>query len=302
MALNWKEIALEKQIAFKKSLAYTKSGTYGKKNKEYENFLHPTDAQKGGNFYCHNKPEEWNALREWSKKDKGQRVNFIDSKMSNMLSSEHIPYNFMFPLETLRTQNPELLNTFLIQLFNDKINVDQVNQIRIEYASELPKSKLLDDNTAFDVFIEYQNGDHKCGLGIEIKYTEKSYPYGKTEKDRMFNQADSEYHRLTRLSNYYKEESIPELKLDQLKQIWRNHLLGIKLVTLKELDKFHSVHMYPESNSYQQEASKAYKKCLKPRKTEFFVPITFEKFIAVAEAVFTEAAHKEWIAYLKARY
>lgn len=302
MDVNWKEIALKKQLEFKKKLAYTKSGTYGKKNKEYENFLHPTDAQKGGNFYCYNQPEEWNALREWAKHDKSQRVNFISSGMSNMLRSEHIPYNFMYPLEKLRTQNPELLNSFLMQLFNNKINVDKVNRIKIEFASDLDKSKLLDDNTAFDAFIEYQDGDIKCGLGIEIKYTEKSYPYGKTEKDRMFNQEDSEYNSLTRHSNYYEEDGIAELKLDQLKQIWRNHLLGLKLVTLKELDNFHSVHMYPEGNTYQQQASAAYMKCLKPKKTEFFVPITFEKFIAVGEAVFTDAKQKEWIAYLKARY
>lgn len=302
MKENWKEEALAKQLEFKKSLGFTKSGTYGKKNKEYENFLHDTDALKGGNFYCHNDPKEWQSLKEWSKKDKGERVNFTAAGLTNMLRSEHIPFNLFYPLEKIRNTNPELLNTFLEKLFNDKIKVDKVNRIKIEFASELPKSKLLDDNTSFDAYIEFQDGGSKCGLGIEVKYTEKSYPYGKTEKDRMFNQEDSEYNRLTRLSRYYNEENIAELKLDQLKQIWRNHLLGIKLLALNELDSFHSVHIYPEGNVYQKEASEKYINCLAKGEKQSFVPITFERFIEVAEVVFTSEEHKTWIQYLKDRY
>lgn len=302
MKTNWKEEALAKQLEFKKSLGFTKSGTYGKKKKEYENFLHDSDAQKGGNFYCHNNPEEWNALREWSKKDKGERINFTGAGYANMLRSEHIPFNFIYPLEKLRENNPDLLHTFLETLFNGRIKVDKVNRIKIEFSSDLTKDKLLDDNTSFDAYIEYQEGEKKCALGIEIKYTEKSYPYDKTEKDRMFNQDDSEYNRLTRVAKVYQRDNIPELKLDDLKQIWRNHLLGIKLISLGELEKFHSVHIFPEGNTYQKEASNKYIKCLLEGEKKSFVPITFERFIEVAEVVLTSEEHQEWIQYLKDRY
>jgi len=227
---------------------------------------------------------------------------FIGAGYANMLRSEHIPFNFIYPLEKLRESNPDLLNTFLETLFNGRIKVDKVHRIKIEFASDLPKHKLLDDNTSFDAYIEYQDGENKCGLGMEIKYTEKSYPYGKTEKDRMFNQEDSEYNRLSHDSKFYEKDRIAELKLDDLKQIWRNHLLGIKLLALGELDKFHSVHIYPEGNIYQKEASAKYLKCLVEAKKQSFVPITFEKFIEVADSVLTSAEHKAWIKYLKDRY
>lgn len=302
MGLNWKEMALEKQLAFKKKLGYTKSGIYGKKKKEYENFFHVSDAKKGANFYCYNNAKEWQELREWTRKEQGKRVDFENSDLSNMLRSEHIPYNVFYPLEKLRLNHPDQLNTFLELLFNNSIKVDSVSQIKIEYSSDIPSSLLLDDNTCFDAYIEYKDGDLKCGLGIEVKYTEKSYPYGKREKERMFNQEDSIYHTLSKASNFYMPDTIPELRLDQLKKMWRNHLLGMQLVNLKELDEFHSVLLYPEANKYQAEGSAKYSKCLKDNRKQFFHPITFEKFILVAENVFGSLEDQTWIPYFKERY
>jgi len=302
MKRAWKEIALEKQIVFKKSLGYTKSGTYGKKNKEYENFLHPKDAQNGGNFYCYNDAEEWKSLLEWSKENKGERVDFTNASMANMLRSEHIPYNLFYPLEKLRVANPELLKAFLEELLNHKITIDKVVNIRIEYSGGGDKAELLNDNTSFDAYIEYTSDGKKCGLGIEVKYTEKSYPYNKREKQRMFDEPDSIYNSLSRLSNYYNDENLGELKLENLKQIWRNHLLGIKMVRNGKLDEFHSVHLYPESNTYQKEAGKAYIHCLKKAKEASFIPLTFEKFISSAKKVFTDESHLKWVKYLEDRY
>lgn len=302
MASNWKEVAKEKQIAFKKSLGYTKSGTYGKKNQEYENFLHTSDAQNGANFYCHKSPEDWQALREWAKKDKGERVNFVSSDMVNLVDSKHIPFNFIYPLEKIRLTQPDLLNTFLETLFANKIQVDKVNRIKIDFASDMNKQELLDDNTSFDAYIEYESGENKCALGIAFKYTEKSYPYDKREKARMFDQEDSIYHTLTRDSYFFVADKVNELRTDQLKQLWRNHLLGLKLAANKQLNDFRSVHVYPEGNVYQAEASEKYNKCLRESKREYFFPITFEKFVLTAENVFGSLEGQEWISYLKNRY
>ena len=302
MASNWKDIAKEKQIAFKKSLGYTKSGTYGKKNQEYENFLHTSDAQNGANFYCHKSPEDWQALREWAKKDKGERVNFVSSDMVNLVDSKHIPFNFIYPLEKIRLTQPDLLNTFLETLFANKIQVDRVNRIKIDFASDMNKQELLDDNTSFDAYIEYESGENKCALGIAFKYTEKSYPYDKREKARMFEQEDSIYHTLTKDSHFFVADKANELRTDQLKQLWRNHLLGLKLAANKQLNDFRSVHIYPEANTYQAEASEKYSKCLRESKREYFFPITFEKFVLTAENVFGSLEGQEWIAYLKERY
>jgi hypothetical protein len=43
--------------------------------------------------------------------------------------------------------------------------------VLIEQAPE-PRSEYLDDNTAFDAFVEYQRRDNKlCFMGIETKLT-----------------------------------------------------------------------------------------------------------------------------------
>jgi len=300
--MNWKKEALAKQLKFKKSLGLTKSGTFGKKNKEYPNILYSDDAKKGANFYCHNNAEAWKNLKEWANNDKGFRVDFTAVGLANMLRSEHIPFNMFYPLEKLRNSNPELLNSFLESLLNNNIKVDKVTRIKIEFASDIHKTKLLDDNTSFDIYIEYLDEEKKCGLGIEMKYTEKSYPYGKTERKRMFDQPNSEYNRLTRECGYYNPEKVKELRGNKLKQIWRNHLLGIKLVEIGELDEFHSVHIYPQGNTYQIEACELYLDCLLDDKKQSFVPVTFERFISVATDVLKNQEHQDWIAYLKKRY
>ncbi|MCF6222901.1 MAG: hypothetical protein L3J34_04145 [Flavobacteriaceae bacterium] len=299
--MAWKKEALAKQLKFKESLGIVKSGTFGKDNKPYLNILHPDNAKNGANFYCYNNPIEWQTLKEWANKDKGKKVDFTGLGLSNMLRSEHIPFNFFYPLEKLRNNNPEFLNSFLEKLLDNNIKVDKITRIKIEFTSNLHKSKLLDDNTSFDAYIEYLDGNKKCGLGIEVKYTEKSYPYGITEKKRMLDK-DSEYNRITRDSKFYNVESISKLREKKLKQLWRNHLLGIKLVELKELDQFHSVYIYPQGNTYQKEACDKYLDCLVDNKKQSFVLVTFEKFISVASDVLSSEEHKEWIAYLKKRY
>lgn len=299
MEKNWKNQALEIQLKFKKeTLKLTTSGTFGKQNKEYENILSDTDAKNGANFYCHNNSEEWQLLKDWAKLDNGKRVDFTGAGLKNMLRSEHIPYNMFFPLEKIRTSEPEALNSFIEKLLDNTIKVDKVSRIKIEFASDLDKSKLLDDNTSFDAYIEYLDGDKKCGLGIELKYTEKSYPYGNTEQKRMWD-ANSEYNKLSVRSGYYKSNKIEKLRDNTLKQLWRNHLLGIKLVDVNELNQFHSVHIYPEGNIYQKDACDMYIDCLNDEKKQSFVPVTFEKFTSVAKDAF---GNQSWIEYLEDRY
>ena len=298
---NWKTKALKKQLAHKQKLGLTASGIWGNANKKYPHILSDKDAKNGTNFYCHNNPDEWELLQKWAENSKGKKVNFIGLGLKNMLRSEHIPYNLFYPLERLRTENPKLLSSFLEELFDNNIQVDKVTTIKIEFDSKHLKSKLLNDNTSFDAYIEYKDGNDTCGLGIEVKYTEKSYPYGKTEKTRMFDPA-SEYNLLSKRSGYYLEEKLHELREKLLKQPWRNHLLGIKLVEAKQLDRFTSVHIYPNGNKYQGKACDEYKKCLTDDAKNSFAPITFEKFVEVGEKVFTKPKYKNWIDYLKERY
>jgi hypothetical protein len=302
MELSGKEIAKKKQIDFKTNvLKLKKSGVHA--GKEYKYILDKTDSEKGYNFYCYNSPE-WTLLQDWANKNtgqekKGKRVNFNGEGLRNMLRSEHIPYNMFFPLAQLQKSNHELVKKFLERLIPN-IKISRISKIRIEYVSEVDKKDLLDDNTSFDAYIEYSDGNKKCGLGIELKYTEKSYPYGNTEEKRLFNEK-SEYNHLTKKCGYFNYEfyKSDKRKLKKIKQLWRNHLLGIKLVDIGELEVFHSVHIYPRGNKYQKQVCDEYIKCLSKKGEESFIPVEFERFVSVAHDTF---GNQNWIEYLEKRY
>ena len=296
---NWKNTALQKQLAYRNKLGLTACGKFGKK--DYDHILSDEDAKDGKNFYCFSDVQEWEALQDWVTESRGKKVNFMGTGMKNLLRSEHIPYNFFYPLEKIRKQSPNSLNSFLTKLCRSQIRVDKVNHIKIEYAGDYHKNDLLSDNTSFDIFIEYQEGGSTCGLGIEVKYTEKSYPFGVTEKERMAD-PESIYNKLSKRSRFYKKEMIAKLRTTKLKQAWRNHLLGIKLTDKKGFKKFHSVHLYPEGNTYQYDVCKEYMECLNVEFQQYFIPITFEWFVETAEKELTDVNNLDWLQYLKDRY
>lgn len=297
--MEWKKKALEKQLSFKKSRNLNSSGTHG--GKHYEHILSDNDALNGANFYCYRDEIELKNLQEWAFKSKGKKVKFDGGGLKNLLRSEHIPYNIFYPLEKLRIETPDLLNRFLESLFDGKIKVDKVVRIKVEFASDADKKQLLNDNTSFDTYFEYMDGNDLCGIGIEVKYTEKSYPYGKTEKQMMFDQS-SPYNSLTKKCGYYIDKATVKLAEKNLKQPWRNHLLGIKLVENGLLKKFHSVLLYPEGNDYQFNVINAYTECLTEMHKDSFKGLTFETFINKAEAILKSPESTKWLSYLKDRY
>ena len=54
-------------------------------------------------------------------------------------------------------------------------------------------------------------------MGVEVKYTEGEYPYGKQEQRRMFSDA-SPYHHVHARSGMYVVGSIPTLRTERFKQ------------------------------------------------------------------------------------
>lgn len=139
-----------------------------------------------------------------------------------MLRSEHIPYNLFYPLAQLKDVNSDKLVSFFNRLFEGAITIDAIEEIKIEFASTLCKKKLLYDNTSFDVYIQAKSKKQTIGFGIEVKYTEKSYPYGKTENTRMFDDDfQSEYLKLTATpKSIYNKDAYKRLREKDLKQPW----------------------------------------------------------------------------------
>lgn len=248
------------------------------------------DAAKQGLIFC-------DIYRELIK----SKVKSFKSSVlfSNMLRSEHIPYNIFIPLE-------EDLDA-AVMLFNEIIGggILKINHIRIEFAGDADKSEYLNDGTSFDTFIEYVSSDGSIGgIGIEVKYTENSYPIGVKEKQDIEN-LDGLYYQITKKSQWYNSTLDTRLfiKANHLRQIWRNHILGYSMLCRGDIQRFHHVHLYPQGNKYFHEhAIPEYKTLLTKCGKASFIDLTYESLFAMLSKYFRSYKHQEWLKYLQKRY
>jgi hypothetical protein len=255
----------------------------------YGNYLTQDDGEKGKNFY--EGFGIFDAVKEYSK-------DYNKPLYSNLLRSEHIPFNFFIPLDKNKLFAKSILKEIL------KRDIKSVDLIKTEYAPPNPE-KYLNDRTSFDAYIEYTNADNSKGIiGIEVKYTEKEYkllPNSKQEKDIL--NKDSAYYKISEKCGLYKKESINLLPTDKFRQVWRNHLLG-ESILIVDKDKFHhftSLTLFPAANTHFVKTSKDYMELLKDNDNKF-ISLTYENFFSILKTHCPDDNYAEWIEYLNNRY
>ncbi len=254
----------------------------------YGNYLTKEDGEIGNNFYRgFGIFEAVKKYREYNK-----------PLYSNMLRSEHIPFNFFIPFN--------LNKTFCKNVFNEFFNsaIQSIDRIEIEFAPK-PKEKYLNDKTSFDTYIEYSKSDNSKGIiGIEVKYTEKEYRLEeKSKQEKAIIDKTSKYYSVTERCKVYKPDAIYTLPNDKFRQMWRNQLLG-ESILLADSDKFKhftSVTLFPEGNSYFVQTSKEYIGLLSENYQKF-LPLTYEEFFAACNKHCPDNKYSEWLDYLTKRY
>jgi len=251
---------------------------------EYGNRLLDEDAKNLLNYFDRLNVKD--ALRE-------RYPNYSKRRDADMLRSEHIPFNLFAPLQ------------FDFQLAKDVIgialglDIQEVIRIEFEYAPK-PKSLFLNDGTAFDAYIEYiSSNDDIYGIGIEVKYTETSYRIGEREKDNVENK-NSKYWRISSGSGIFDESNVIKLVEDDLRQTWRNHLLGISMIENKLITNFISVILYPSGNSHFIKAVSTYRSLLVDSAKDTLRGLTYEEFVASIHPQNQEI--QDWRDYLIKRY
>lgn len=254
------------------------------------NYLQKADAwERGLNFY-----DDFGIFDEVKKRF----PKYSPPLYANMLRSEHIPFNMFIPLK----YDLDFSKVVLSDLTG--IQMCTINAIKIEHAPK-PASRYLNDRTSFDAYVEYTHDDGAKGiLGIEVKYTERSYKLTKDSKEEKdIGNLQSKYYFVTANSGLYKPEAIHLLKTDRFRQIWRNQLLGesILIEDKNEFKHFTSVTIYPEGNTHFVEASKEYMDLL-AQNDHKFVPVTYERFLEVCEKHCPDERYDRWIKYLRDRY
>jgi hypothetical protein len=224
-----------------------------------------------------------------------------DGLYANMLRSEHIPWNIFVPLDEDRYAAAKVLNEIIGEPF-----IDEITRIEIEWAPD--KALSLNDNTSFDTYIEYLSSGKKCGIGIEVKYTEEGYNFGKKEYKEVMKNEHSKYAEVTKACGLYSD-SVANMPLretplcqDKYRQIWRNHILGESMVLNHMLCRFHTVTLFPSGNPHFSEVLPEYSEFLSDYGKSTFRYITFEELFELLGTNYKEAKYQKWIYYLKKRY
>lgn len=265
---------------------------------DFPTYLSDMDAIDGKNFY-----DGFNIFYVV----KRRYSNFNVGLYSDMLRSEHIPFNLFIPfkqdLEYCKKVFNQLLDGCIKSIDNQCTLIDEDN-ILIEFAPP-PKEKYLNDRTSFDSYIEYTHIDNSKGiLGIEVKYTEKEYKIEDDSTEAIaVNDKSSIYWDVSRESDIYYNWNDDELKDDIYRQIWRNQLLAeqIRLVHNDVFKHSSSLTFFPEGNGHFVETSDKYIEKLKDKKKKF-IPVTYEKFIKICRNSSPNNEYDKWIDYLEKRY
>lgn len=270
----------------------------------WENVLTTKDAKKGLVFYEGYRDEILDYLKRpvevTSSTPSGQML-------TNLLRSEHVPFNVFFPMQHDLEGCKRLFNDLI-----GKGEIQKINEIKIEYHPE-PISEYLDDHTAFDVFISYTNSDgDPSGIGIEVKYTESAYPLkiGSSEY-RHVHDKDSKYFRITSEIGWFKDiEKIQDALIsNKFRQIWRNHILGASMIIKGCIKHFYSITLFPSLNvHFSIDALPKYKGTdgnnglLSDEGFETCIPLTYEHLFDLMKKDLSLDNKEDWIGYLRSRY
>ena len=211
---------------------------------------------------------------------------------ADMLRSEHIPFNLLAPL----ADKPALMQRVLHEAFD--LELREPFEMKLEWAPS-PAEEYLGDMTSFDAYVEGSNANgERVGLGIEVKYTERGYPIGTREAARVHDRR-STYWVTTRNSGQFVKDGCEQLASDDLRQIWRNHLLGLAMVRHGDITRFVSVTLYPAGNEHFTNALTAYRSLLEPAAGGCVRGCTFERYIGCLQG---DSKIDAWKSYLMARY
>jgi len=264
------------------------------------NVLTEEDGLKGLNFY-----DGYDILKSVEHRY-GDRFKggFRKPLYCNLLRSEHIPFNLFIPLKQDLMFGKKVFNEILGRI------IDHIIDIKIEYPEDTP-TEYLKDRTSFDTYIEYQHIDGSLGIiGIEVKYTELSYPIGVKENREMKNPESLYYHRSRESGVFLFNDfnTLRTLSQDNYRQIWRNHLLGesILIVDKHKYGHFHSVTFYPEGNTHFTKTIREYQEFLKPEFRKRVQGVTYERFFEICRKCSLNDEFCEkfviWVRYLERRY
>ncbi|WP_374210120.1 hypothetical protein [Pseudonocardia sp. McavD-2-B] len=193
----------------------------------------------------------------------------------DLLSSQPLCFNLFGPLAA----DLELATTTLSQIWPD---IRAVHDIRFEWSPGRNDAAYTTNQSAFDVFIEY-DGDHGHSfIGIEVKYHEDLRGTPASNKD-------GHYVEIARNTAAFDPSTFPLLSTLPLQQIWLDHLLALRMLDNSNdgWDAGAFVLLYPVGNTRCAAAARDYRCCLTGRHT--FEARTLDEIVQAAQLASTDA-------------
>lgn len=207
---------------------------------------------------------------------------------NNMLSSMPMCFNLFHGFIEIKNQYPESLNKMLKKAFKIYgIEIDEINEIRIEYVSDK-----YEDKSAMDAAIIYSYNGKKYIIAIETKYVE---PLGSNKASNN----DGKY-KLAKSLNIFTNEGLDYIN-NGCTQIYRNFLLT-EFVRLDEnfTDSF-SVILSPKGNTTTDKELKELRDYLLPEFHYKLIKYDLENFIEALKEDCPDE-YREWLDKFYNRY
>lgn len=212
---------------------------------------------------------------------------------NNLLSSQPLCFNLFGEMYYDHGLATDFFNAF----FPEKVKT--VEKLSFEYSPNRGNLNYTGDHSAFDVFIEYKNHKSESGfIGIEVKYAESLKEESSRKAEHHFDLHKEQYLRLTHESKVFKFDSIGNLKIPPISQIWRDHLLSI--ATQQDFSEGFFVFLFPSLNTECKVGVSRYISQLVSSSEEMtgFYPRHLESFIGTLKGLRSDP----WVIELANRY
>lgn len=172
----------------------------------YGNMLDEDAASRGLNFLT---PDIFKLAEQRVATGSGVVEEF--RLMRNMLSSQPMCFNLFGELALNHDNATDIVRALW------GTHVKRVTAVQIEWSPQ-PASEYLDDRTAFDAFVEYEDDAGQAGfIGVEVKLTE---PFSQRRYD------SPTYRRWMTPESPWLPDSREAVADIQHNQLWRDHLLA----------------------------------------------------------------------------
>jgi len=205
----------------------------------------------------------------------------------NLLSSQPLAFNLFGELKINLTVATQVFQ----DLFPDRM-IKTLKAIDFEFSPGRGSSKYTGDNSAFDVFIEYENRfSEKCFFGIEVKYAEDLND--KPSSHKIY------YEEISQNSGVFDLNSLEQLKEKPIQQIWRDHLLALSLFIKNKDYKFGDfIFLFPVANISCKSAIEQYRATFSESKENYFRELHLEKLVSMIK----KYDQRNWIKEFEDRY